>query len=46
MIPKFKIFKIGVTETPVIIYQKIGEEFDEKFKREKYIYLGYTIMEI
>lgn len=46
MIPKFKIFKKGVTEKPITIFQKIGEEFNEKFKREKYIYLGYTIIEI
>lgn len=46
MIPKFKIFKIGVTENPVIIFQKIGEEFNEKFKREKFIFLGYTIIEL
>jgi hypothetical protein len=46
MIPKFKIFKKGVTENPVTIYQKIGEDFNEKFKREKYLFLGYSIIEL
>ena len=41
MIPKFKIFKEGVTENPVTIYQKIGEDFNEKFKREKFIFYLY-----
>lgn len=46
MKPKFKIYKEGVTDNPITIFQKIGEEFNEKFKREKYIFLGYTIIEL
>ena len=46
MIPKFKIYKNGTTENPITIYQKVGEEFNETVKREMYIFLGYTIIEL
>lgn len=45
-IPMFKIFKKGITSKPVTILKKRGEPFDEKAKRAKYIWLGYTITEI
>ena len=41
----FKVFKAGTTIEPIIIL-KGDLPFNEKLKREKYIFLGYTITEI
>jgi len=43
---QFKVFKQGMTDYPITICSKVGEPFDEQFKRNKYIYLGYTIIEL
>ena len=40
----FKIFKEGTTDKPIVILK--GESFDEEKKREKFLYLGYTIIEL
>ena len=40
----FKVFKSGVTKEPITILK--GSDFNDKAKRAKYLYLGYTITEI
>ena len=40
----FKVFKKGTTETPITILK--GDNWNESQKREKYIMLGYTIIEL
>lgn len=46
-IPLFKIYKEGVTTTgPVTIMKKKGTEVNEAAKREKFLYLGYQILEL
>ena len=42
----FKVFKEGTTTKPVTILKAGDEPFDEKFKRDKYTLLGYTITEV
>ena len=44
MKPAFKVFKKGTTDCPVTILK--GENWDDSKKREKYIMLGYTIIEL
>ena len=41
----FKIYKDGMTKEPITIL-KGDLPFNEKLKREKYMYLGYTIIEL
>ena len=41
----FKVFKKGTTEHPISILKADGEEFNMDAKRQKYIYLGYTIID-
>lgn len=45
--PVFKVYKEGVTvDGPVTIVKVKGHPFDEKVKREKYVILGYTVIEL
>jgi hypothetical protein len=43
-VPAFKIYKEGVTKRPVVILKDVL--WDDAKKRAKYIYLGYTIIEM
>ena len=40
----FKVYKEGTTDYPITILK--GEDWNDEFKRSKYIYLGYTIIEL
>jgi hypothetical protein len=44
--PMFKVYKKGVTVNEITILKNNLEKFNESKKREKYIFLGYTITEI
>lgn len=44
MTPAFKIYKKGMTDEPITILK--GEDWNEDFKRAKYLMLGYEIIEL
>ena len=44
MTPAFKVFKEGRTDHPITILK--DKNFNEEKKREKYLMLGYTIIEL